>query len=109
MKTGRTIALAACRVACQPFKDAWNIMTAEQEGTIIDQYKGMEIRVRARRLGRGAWTCTIRICNAPHRALKTIGATLKVTDDGVSQQTALADGFTEAMSLCDLLLEKKAS
>ncbi len=108
MKNLRRAARAIVASVSLPFTDAWNILAQPRDATIVDQYKGMEIRVRARHLGRGAWTCTIHICNAPHRALKTIGATLKVTDNGASRQAALANGFTEAMSLCDLILEKKS-
>jgi hypothetical protein len=77
-----------------------------RDDTIVDQYKGMEIRVRARRFGQDAWTCTIRICGAPHRALQSVGATLRA-DAGTSRQAALAFGFLEAMTLCDLILERK--
>ncbi len=83
----------------------------ERDDTIVDQYKGMQIRVRARRFGQDAWTCTIRICGAPHRALQSVGATLRTTDAGTdarsSKQAALAFGFLEAMTLCDLILERK--
>ena len=77
-----------------------------QEDAIVEHYKGMEIRVRARRFGHNAWTCTIRIYNAPQRALQMVGATLRVTEDGISRQSALTGAFLEAMSLCDLMLER---
>lgn len=83
------------------------MMKAETDDTIVDQYKGMEIRVRARRFGSNAWTCSIRICNAPQRVLHSIGATMQATDEGVSRQSALAMAFIEAMTLCDLLLERR--
>jgi hypothetical protein len=83
--------------------------TGEHEGMIADHYKGMAIRVRARRFGQDAWTCTIRIWSAPHRALRTVGATLRASDHGVSRQVALMSGFIEAMRLCDLLLDNDAT
>lgn len=93
--------------ACEPLGDAWNLVTGEHDQTIVDHYKGMEIRVQARRFGLRAWRCSIRIGNAPHQALQSVVATLQATDDGVSRQTALLGGFMEAMALCDLLLEKR--
>ena len=82
-------------------------MTADQPDTIVDQYKGMEIRIRARRFGLHAWRCNIRICGAKHQALQSLAATLRESDDGVSKQAAMLGAFLEAMSLCDLLLEKR--
>lgn len=78
----------------------------DRDDTIVDQYKGMEIRVRARRFGHDAWTCTIRIAGAPHRVLQSIGATLRTTA-GTSRQAALAIAFLEAMTLCDFILERR--
>lgn len=91
--------------ACEQLGDAWNILTGEQDETIVDHYKGMEIRVQARRFGLRAWRCSIRIGNAPHAALQSVVATLKATDEGVSRKAALLGGFVEAMALCDLLVE----
>ena len=88
----------------EPVRDALR----HRDDVIVDRYKGMEIRVRARRFGQDAWTCTIRICGAPHRALQSVGATLRATDAGTTRQAALAFGFLEAMTLCDLILERKA-
>ena len=93
--------------AWRPLGDAWSIVTGGQEETIVDYYKGMEIRVHARRFGLRAWRCSIRIGNAPHQALHSIVATLQTTEDGVSRQAALLGGFMEAMALCDLLVEKR--
>lgn len=87
---------------------AWSTLTSDQLETIVDQYKGMEIRIRARRFGLHAWRCSIRIGNAPHQALQSIVATLYATDDGISRQVALTGAFIEAMALCDLLLERRA-
>ncbi len=78
-----------------------------RDDTLVDRYKGMEIRVRARRFGIDAWTCTIRICGAPQRALQSVGATLRTAEVGSTRQAALAFGFVEAMTLCDLILERK--
>lgn len=87
----------------EPARDALR----HRDDTIVDRYKGMEIRVRARRFGHDAWTCTIRICGAPHRVLQSVGATLRTTDAGITRQAALALAFLEAMTLCDLILERK--
>lgn len=93
--------------ACEPLGDAWNIVTGEQDETIVDQYKGMEIRVQAQRFGVRAWRCSIRIGTAPHQALQSVVATLQATEDGVTRQAALLGGFVEALALCDLLVEKR--
>ena len=82
-------------------------MTADPENTIVDHYKGMKIRIHVRRFQDDAWRCTIRIYNAPHRVLQTVSATLRATDHGVSRQSAMAHAFLEALSLCDLILDKK--
>ena len=93
--------------AFQPVMEVFSLIRPEPETMIVDQYKGMQIRIQARRFGVNAWSCTIRICNAPHRALQSLQATVKATEAGVSLQAALGSAFTEAMSLCDLLLERK--
>ena len=95
------------RKAFEPVGEALSLIRYEPETMIVDQYKGMQIRIQARRFGANAWSCTIRICNAPHRALQSLQATVKATEAGVSLQSALGSAFTEAMSLCDLLLERK--
>ena len=92
--------------ACEPLGEAWYIMTADQPDSIVDYYKGVEIRIRARRFGQHAWRCSIRIGNARHQTLQSIVATLRSTDEGVSKQAALTGAFMEAMTLCDLLLDK---
>lgn len=81
-------------------------MTADHSDTIVDQYKGMEICVRARRFGTHAWRCSIEIGNARHQALHSVAATLHATEEGVTEQAALLGAFIEAMALCDLLVEK---
>lgn len=81
-------------------------MSGEHADTLIDHYKGMEIRVRARRLGQHAWRCRIRIRQQDGLALDSVGATVRSTEAGVTQQSALLGAFMEAMALCDLLLEK---
>lgn len=85
----------------------WKSLRIDHQHTIVDQYKGMEIHIYARRFGHGAWKCSIRIYNAPHRALQTVAATLRITDNGVTRQSAMTLAFMEAMSLCDLILENK--
>ena len=111
--TGMNPALhAVCetvRQALQPVGEALSLIRPEPESTIVDQYKGMQIRIQARRIGVNAWSCSIRICNAPHRAFQSLQATVRATDAGVSLQAALGAAFTEAMSLCDLLLERTRS
>lgn len=87
--------------------DVLSLVRHEREDTILDYYKGMEIYVRASRFGANAWTCSIRIGNPPHRTLQNLAATVRATEDGVSLQAALGLAFTEAMSLCDLLIERK--
>ena len=98
---------SSVKKACEPFGAAWGNMTADQSDTIVDQYKGMEIRVQARRCGSDAWRCDIRIDNARDASLHSIAATLHATEDGVSKQAALMGAFIDAMALCDLVLEKR--
>ncbi len=93
--------------AWQPVGQAFGMVSHQREDTIVDHYKGMQIHIRARRFGANAWTCSIVICDAPHRALQSLRATVRATEEGVSLQSALGSAFTEAMSLCDLLLERK--
>ena len=95
------------RKALQPVGEVLSPIQHEHENTIVDHYKGMQIHVHARRFNANCWSCSIRICDAPHRALQTLHATLRATDAGVSLETALGTAFAEAMSLCDLLLERK--
>lgn len=97
------------RKALQPVGGVLGLIRDEPENTIVDDYKGMQIHVQAQRFGANAWSCSIRICNAPHRALQNLHATVRTTEAGVSLQTALGSAFTEAMSLCDLLVERKRS
>lgn len=94
------------RKAWQPVGDALHLARLVRRDTIVDHYKGMRIHIRARRFGNDAWTCSIRIGNAPHRALRSLRATVRSTEAGISLNAALAFAFTEAMSLCDLLLER---
>ncbi len=82
-------------------------MLADQPESIVDHYKGMEIRVRIRRFGLHAWRCSVRIGDARDQVLDSLAATLHATEEGVSKHTALTNAFIEAMALCDLLLEKR--
>lgn len=77
-----------------------------KEQTIIERYKGAEIRIRATRFGHHAWQCKIHIHHARRNPLRSISATLNATDGGVSKQMALSAAFMEAMTLCDATQDK---
>ncbi|MBC7513444.1 MAG: hypothetical protein H7234_03290 [Herminiimonas sp.] len=109
MNRSLSVVCESVRRALQPAGSVFSLTRLEQENTIVDQYKGMQIHVQAQRVDANGWSCSIRICNAPHRALQSLHATVRATEAGVSLQAALGHAFTEAMSLCDLLLERKRS
>lgn len=93
------------RRAWRHMRQGWQTMHARHTTTLVDHYKGMEIHIHTHRFGQGAWRCSIHIFNAPHRVLRTVAATLRIHDHGITQQSALTFAFMEAMHLCDLLLE----
>ena len=84
-------------------------MTSEPENIIVDQYKGMEIQVRAQRLSSNDWQCSIHICPGSEGPCRAFQSVVTAPGDAATRHTIMGYAFVEAMTLCDQMLEQSAS
>ncbi len=83
-------------------------MTIDQDNLIVDRYKGMEIVIRAQLGECNTWRYYIQICAVSRSTRKRLLSTVRSTTGRLPRSAAMARAFTEALQLCDSVLESES-